>query len=222
MPCGLLSHSYSTPHAPRANRQSQKSDAYGSCLTHFVLIDSFLLRQTCTACTPIFALVDPTSDDVFFVNSELLALKLSEEATSSDISSFRTFSPTTILKDTTLVLLDERLRTLESLPEPLLSLLLHLHSILLSPTQEGTPQQRAPSLPYLVSLPSSDLRPSVQVPLAGILLDYSVAYVPLPQLTPEHNEAYLGGEALDVYEFRLQSSKTGESYVKSSFVNVAT
>lgn len=192
---------------------------------HFVLIDSFLLGQSCTACAPIFALVDPTSEDVFFVNSTLLSLKLSKEAACHSISvspNYRIFSPTTVLKNTTLVLLDERLRTLESLPESLLTLLLHLHSALSPPPGEETPEQRALSLPHLVPIPSSELGPSVQVPLAGILLDYSVAYVPLSQVVPQYNEAYLSGEALDVFEFCLRSTKTRESYVKSGSVKVAT
>jgi hypothetical protein len=151
------------------------------------------------------------------VNFRLLARKLHEgdfDDFGSSSSSSSTLSPTNMLHNTTFILLDEPLRELERLPEPLWSLLSYLYSSLFSLSTE-TLGQPPTSLPELVLLPSGNIGPHVQVPLAGVLLGYPTAYVPVSHTTSQDNEAYLSGHALDVFELGLRSSQTGDTYVKS-------
>jgi hypothetical protein len=126
--------------------------------------------------------------------------------------------PASMLNNVTLIALDKPLRVLGSLPEQLRSLLSYLRANLPVSSRETGSDKRVSDLPAVLVLPSSNLGPCVQVPLAGILLDYPFAYVPLPRMEPQSNETFLCGEALDVFEIWLRSSETGELYVKSGYV----
>ncbi|KAG9082331.1 hypothetical protein FRC07_014245, partial [Ceratobasidium sp. 392] len=166
-----------------------------------------VMHMSCTACAPIFAVVDPTTEDTFFVNSQLLARRLNEESSSED-KLFSTSRMNSILESTTLIFLDEPPVELRSLPEPLYPQLAYLHEKL---PWLSTGLLSIPSLPEVISLPSGNSSPHVQVPLAGILLNYPIAYVPPSQPTSQDNHSYLNGHALDVFDIRLQSSQTGDS-----------
>ncbi|QRW19620.1 hypothetical protein RhiXN_01026 [Rhizoctonia solani] len=115
------------------------------------------------------------------------------------------------VEDVTLISLDKPPQVLESLPEPLVLLLSYIRDHLTEPSGETRPDKRVSDVPSVLVLPSSNLSPYVQVPLAGILLDYSFVYVPLPREESQENEAFLSGEALDVFEVSLKSSETTES-----------
>ena len=117
--------------------------------------------------------------------------------------------PTSMLGDVRFVRLDKPPRVLESIPQPLLSLLAFLKSNLSAKANHHDFDERVSELPALLVLPSSNLGPGMLVPLAGILLDYPFAYVPPDP--KEGNETYLSGEALDVFEIQLRSFETGES-----------
>lgn len=133
---------------------------------------------------------------------------------SESASELRTDLSANKLENVTFIALDTPLRVLESLPELLPPLLSYLRAKLPVTSRETRSDKRVSDLPAVLVLPSSNLGPCVQVPLAGILLDYSFAYVPCPRVEPENNETFLCGEALDVFEVWLKSSETGESYVK--------
>ncbi|KAG8699037.1 hypothetical protein FRC09_006872, partial [Ceratobasidium sp. 395] len=100
------------------------------------------------------------TEDTFFVNSWLLARKLSEESTSDD-EILVTNRMNSILERTTLILLDEPPKELQALPESLRSLLAYLREKLpLSPKEFL--HQSTPSLPEVILLPSAESNPHVQ------------------------------------------------------------
>ncbi|KAG9077520.1 hypothetical protein FS749_010581 [Ceratobasidium sp. UAMH 11750] len=148
------------------------------------------------------------TEDTFFVNSRLLARRLSEGSSQGDPLSIRSVS-----QRTTLILLDEPPTEVQSLPESLDSLLVYLRENLALSATEPLHTSMS-SLPKVILLPSANSSPHVQVPLAGILLDYPVAYLPPAQPASQDNHPYLSGHALDVFDICLQFSQTGDSYVK--------
>ncbi|KAH7344400.1 hypothetical protein B0J17DRAFT_180 [Rhizoctonia solani] len=185
-----------------------------STLPH--LIDN-LRKKGCIGCAHTFAIFDSVGEDVFFVNSGMLSHKLggSSPYDSDSVSDRRPLYCGSIkLENVKFVSLDKPPRVLESLPEPLVSLLSYLRVHLAGPPGETCSNKRVSDVPPVLVLPSSNLSPYVQIPLAGILLDYSFAYVPPLRVEPQENEAFLSGEALDVFEISLRSSETAELYVK--------
>ncbi|QRV76803.1 hypothetical protein RhiJN_04818 [Ceratobasidium sp. AG-Ba] len=167
------------------------------------------LRKNCTACAPIFAVVDPTTEDTFFVNAQLLARKLSNRSTNEDRKSLVNRSGL-ILENVTFVLLDEPPQALESPPEPLEPILERLYVELCLSSLESSHTSTA-SLPELVLLPSDNLNPHVQVPLAGILLDYPIAYVPMPKPRSHDTPSYLNRHALYAFDICLRPLRTGDA-----------
>ncbi|CAE6488014.1 unnamed protein product [Rhizoctonia solani] len=177
------------------------------------LIDN-LRKDECIGCAHTFAIFDSVDGDVFFVNSTMLSHKLngSSPCDSDPVSDCRSlYSASIKLEDVTFISLDKPLRVLESLPEPLVSMLSYLRAHLAGAPRETCSDKRVSDVPSTLVLPSSNLSPYVQIPLAGILLDYSFAYVPPPRAEPQDNEVFLSGEALDVFEISLRSSETAES-----------
>ncbi|KAG9077458.1 hypothetical protein FS749_010647, partial [Ceratobasidium sp. UAMH 11750] len=145
------------------------------------------------------------TEDTFFVNSRLLARRLDESSSQGDPQSIRS-----VLESTTLILLDEPPTEVQSLPESLYSLLAYLRENLALPSTQPLHMPMS-GLPKVILLPSANSSPHVQVPLAGILLDYPVAYLPPAQPVSQDNHPHLSGHALEVFDICLQSSQTGDS-----------
>ncbi|KDN46043.1 hypothetical protein RSAG8_04550, partial [Rhizoctonia solani AG-8 WAC10335] len=176
------------------------------------LIDN-LRKKGCTGCAHTLAIFDSVGGDVFFVNSTMLSHKLdgSSPYDSDSVSDCQPLCSASIkLENVTFISLDKPPRALESLPEPLVSLLSYLRVHLAGPPGETCSNKRVSDVPSVLVLPSSNLSPYVQIPLAGILLDYPFAYIPPFRAEPQDNEAFLSGETLDVFEISLRSSETAE------------
>lgn len=80
--------------------------------------------------------------------------------------------------------------TLVSRPPSVTSCLDHIYHSLVDI------ESRDDTLPEVISLPDHDA--SVLVPLAGLLLEYPIAYIPLSLSTP-----FLAGEELDFFDVSL-------------------
>lgn len=66
-------------------------------------------------------------------------------------------------------------------------------------------------LQLTIPLDDTSAPETLMVPLAGVLLEYPLAYVPGSR-AGSHSEGYLSGVPLDVYECLIQNSTTGGGF----------
>ncbi|KJA21246.1 hypothetical protein HYPSUDRAFT_216543 [Hypholoma sublateritium FD-334 SS-4] len=150
---------------------------------------SFLLnalranRRTEDMFSRVLHIFEPSSEQSFFANAELLASRIKIVIPETETPSPRTIQPVFLH-------LGSPIRMLNSVPADLRYLLDTLFS--LTSTRD--------SLPPSFSLPT-DVTVQVAVPLAALLLDYPIAYVPSVS-----NPHALSGCPLDFYECVLISS----------------
>jgi len=122
--------------------------------------------------------LEPNSDQLFFLNTDLLRRRFFGPKQ----------TPDAVVSCTHFVYASQNPALLPSAPPELLEILNHL----LIPTQGPPP-------PCLTYTPPEPLDASALVPLAALLLEYPLAYVPLPA----GQSGYLSGVPLDVYECGL-------------------
>ncbi|KAF5382562.1 hypothetical protein D9615_002869 [Tricholomella constricta] len=130
------------------------------------------LRLTCPEFGAVAHVYEPASDQSFIVNIPLLCRRTQEDQSYTDGISF-------------VLLGKDVLFSLRSGPPP------ELTDALLSLVEDATTQ---PSLPPSISI-SSSLPRETAVPLAAVLLEYPVAYVPTSLEHP-----FLSNVPLDIYE----------------------
>ncbi|KAJ1310837.1 hypothetical protein OPQ81_009355 [Rhizoctonia solani] len=160
------------------------------------LIDN-LRQKGCTGCAHIFAIFDSVGGDVFFVNSTMFSHKLDGSSShDSDTESDRRppCSASIKLENVMLISLDKPLRVLESLPEPLVSLLSYLQSHLVGAPRETCSDKRVSDVPPV---------------LGSFWTTRSLTSLPA-RAELQENKSFLSGEALDVFEISLRSSETAE------------
>ncbi|KAL0961112.1 hypothetical protein HGRIS_006089 [Hohenbuehelia grisea] len=159
------------------------------------------IRKEFSIFNNVLLLHDESAEQVFFVNTPLLRqraclLGITRSLCDNSVHFLR-------LADTPILLPD--------VPDELRALV----SVLIAQLPETSTDHSntaAVALPLALALPSVACTPQTLVPLAGIILEYPLAYVPADNPSPgTSTQTFLAGEPVDVYRCLLKATGTSHN-----------